>query len=476
MSKIVLIGIDGLDPLLLNRWKKHLPHFGALFKDGSEIVTESTFPPDSICAWTSIFAGENPVEHGLIESIDYLSGKKMSDDRARSGNFKGRTFWDIAGIHGKSVCVINHFMAYPAWEVNGVMVSGPVFEGGDISAYPETVSREYDFPPLGGIVEFPDEKGLGEFLVNTKKSTKQLADVSFKMYKDYKPDLFFVTFLTLDRVKHFLWRFTDKDDMYYPGVNPYEEAIKEFYVLFDTIIGNYREALADDTTLIVISDHGHRRRCSKCLNLNELLRIKGYIELSGGGALAVLKKVVEKAKVTTISFLSRMELQDWIYKIAKFVPNRKALKKSTYLIDKSSSAVTLSNLCGTNPFGGLNIRASTGEEYERLREKIIKDLLTFRSPDGAKVVKWASKRESVYSGQYIQRLPDILFELDDEYGVGMDLYTPLITENYTHRKISGGHKKEAVLLVYSHNANIHMIKRPKSVMGLKDYILNILNI
>lgn len=34
---------------------------------------------------------------------------------------------------GKKVFIFNPFMAYPAWNVNGLMICGPVFEGGDVS-------------------------------------------------------------------------------------------------------------------------------------------------------------------------------------------------------------------------------------------------------------------------------------------------------------------------------------------------------
>lgn len=475
MSKVVIIGIDGLDPFLLRKWKEKLPNINSMFNDVSDIIIESTFPPDSICAWASIFTGESPAEHGLIESINYLSDNKSRDDADKVVQIKGKTFWDIAGESGKKVCIINPFIAYPAWEVNGIMISGPVFEGGNISAYPEGILAGYKFPPIGGIVDFPEEKELGKFLLRTREVTEQLADVSLQIYKDHGHDLFFTTFLTLDRIKHFFWRFTDEEDIYFPGENPFKNAIKDFYVLFDSIIGGFREAMDDNTILMVISDHGHRRRCSKCLNLNEILRQKGYLETSGKGVSAVLKKILEMAKVRTISSLTNLGLQDWIYRIAKLIPNRKALKKSTYLIDKNSSRVTLSNLCGTNPYGGLDINASTDEEYERLREELITELTGLNAALGLPVIKWVGRREEIYYGKHKDRLPDVLFELDGEYGVGMDMFSPSVTRNYTHRKISGGHNREAVLLVASGGNKAENIKRPDSLINLKDYILKIID-
>lgn len=474
MSKVVIIGIDGLDPLLIDRWRKSLPNFSSIYNNLSEIIIESTFPPDSICAWTSIYTGENPAQHGLIESIDYLSGRKSNNDKDRVGYFKGRTFWDIVSNSGKKVCIINPFAAYPAWKVNGIMISGPVFEGGETIAYPEEVLKKYTLPPLGGMVDFPDRYELKEFVERTERLTIELGETGLKIYKDEKPDLFFLTFLTLDRIKHFLWRYTDEEDKYYPGDNDFKNSIKEFYIIFDSIIGGFKEALAEETVLLIISDHGHRRRCTKSLNLNEILRKKGYIKIYDSGLKGRIKKYIEMAKVFTLSTLSRYNLQDWIYRIARFVPQRKALKKSSYLIDKTGSLVSISNLCGANPYGGIDIMTDNSKEYERLREDIIKELEGINRAYGEEIIKWVKKREMVYSGVNSNKLPDILFELNENYGVGRDFFTKPITENYTHKKISGGHKREAVLLIYSNNDIIKNIPRPVSVTGLYEYILKII--
>jgi|Deesub1362A_J573_1020465.scaffolds.fasta_scaffold00252_40 predicted AlkP superfamily phosphohydrolase/phosphomutase len=470
MPKVVIIGIDGFDPLVLDRFRDSLLNLKRLYDDVSEITIESTFPPDSICAWASIYTGENPAEHGLVESIDYLSGKR-ADDKDRSSYLQGRTFWDIAGRKDRKVCIINPFIAYPAWEVNGIMISGPVFEGGETTAYPRDILKRYTLPPLGGMVDFPRRDELKDFVKRTEKITRWLGEVGLKIYLDEKPDLFFLTFLTLDRIKHFLWRYTDEDDRYYPGENEFKDVIKRFYILFDRIIGEFINNLYDDSILLVISDHGHRRRCTKSLNLNEILRKKGYINTAGG-----IKGIIERTKVLTIRTLSRYNLEDWIYRIARLMPHRKALKRSTYLIDTERSTVSLANLCGANPYGGIDISIDGYGELERLKKEIITTLYQINNEYGQRIIKWARLREEVYSGRNEDKLPDVLFELDEDYGVGRDFYTKPITENYTHKKISGGHKREAVFMVVNRSKDFNFVDIPLNILSIRDYILKILHI
>ena len=69
-----------------------------------------------------------------------------------------------------------------------------------------------------------------------------------------------------------------------------------------------------------------------------------------------------------------------------------------------------------------------------------------------------------------------MFELDEEYGVGMNMFTSAITPDYVHKKISGGHRREAVLLVYSKNRNIKNIRLPDSIIGIKNFILSIMDV
>ena len=81
-----------------------------------------------------------------------------------------------------------------------------------------------------------------------------------------------------------------------------------------------------------------------------------------------------------------------------------------------------------------------------------------------KVVRWALPRaEAVPAGARQEAYPDILFELDPAYGVSWSVFRPLFGPNVTHRKISGGHTRDGVLLTAGPLADGVVVKRRRVV-------------
>ena len=115
------------------------------------------------------------------------------------------------------MCVINPFLAYPAWDVNGVMIAGPVFVDGTASITGIDASDLPPLPQLGGIVTFPNKTTVGPFVEQTLADTRAQADFGRAVLTQVEPDLFFINLLTVDRIKHFLWRYRGSRGSDVPG-------------------------------------------------------------------------------------------------------------------------------------------------------------------------------------------------------------------------------------------------------------------
>ncbi|MFK5895093.1 MAG: hypothetical protein QM504_17915, partial [Pseudomonadota bacterium] len=158
---------------------------------------------------------------------------------------------------------------------------------------------------------------------------------------------------------------------------------------------------------------------------------------------------------------------------ARYVPNAKKLKKGEHLTGKNNTLVRASSFAGVNPFGGIRINKENTDNYDQLRKKIIAEFseLTF---EGKKIFNWIKPREEVYSGPQIEKYPDILFDMIPQLGTGMNMYTKLFTENPTHGKISGGHKRNGVFI--SNNPNINTDNFDFSIEQFHSFMLSCFDI
>ncbi len=450
MSKLVIIGIDGMDWPLLEPMLPELPALSGICSRGYAGEMLSVFPPDSIPSWVSIFTGQDPSEHGVLASIDYFK-KDVKQFSIDTSAFKGRTFWDLAGTIGKKVIVINPLLAYPPWKVEGVMASGPVFVSGETRIYPDEIGDRIGLPPLGGIVDFPEKSELASFAENTRKETGVIVDFTAKIMKSRPWDLVFISLLTLDRVMHFFWRYYDKNDPTHPRSNEHANVIRDFHGFLDACVAEIAAAAGEDTMIMIISDHGHGRRPPLLFNLNQLLLENGLLESRiSGPKIMSPRYMVERAKNFTLETLHRLDMEDLAYRFAHIFPWTRKLKKREFLTEPSSNIATASEFGGTNPFGGIEISkercSEKGLDYEELRDSIIRLLLDTKDDKNQRVFIWAKRREEIYNGRFIDKFPDILYEMEPSYGTNWSLHLPLITVNPRHRKISGGHRKNGVLI------------------------------
>lgn len=447
--KLLIIGIDGMDPVLLDRFCDRLPNLRSLQETTGAVQYESVFPPDSVPAWVSFFTGLNPAEHGVMEYVDQLA--PAGTGGVAADRFRGRTFWDLAGQAGKRVMIVNPFLAYPPWPVSGIMASGPAFVQGEVRVDPQDDALLHPLPFMGGYSEFPGESELAKFFDQAERDTRELADYAGRVWEDLRPDLAFVSFLTLDRIQHFLWRYSDPQDPTYPGRTGFTDAVFRFYVLLDEIVGSLRAMAGQDVATLVMSDHGHGRRCTRLININEILRREGLLACQGAAHAWSGRRLIERMKNAALTYAHRWHLEKLLQRAAKRIPNKKAFKRGDHIIDKERSLAFLSDFDGANPFGGicLTAAATSRADREALITRLLELLRELHHSAGLPrpVVRWAKRREQIYSGTYLNKYPEVVFELDPDFGVNWSLFAPAVVPNPRHRTLSGGHLKPGVLLV-----------------------------
>ncbi len=457
---LIVLGVDGLDWEYVDAHRAELPTLAGW---PQLQPLRSVFPPDSIAAWTTIFTGIGPGDHGFLDSIDYLSRRPASAAEAAGKTLAHATFWDEASRRGETVCVINPFLAHPAWDVNGLMLSGPVFVSGEVSVTGRDLNELEPVPELGGIVNFPTARTMGPFIDETLAMTREQSDFGLRMLELTRPDLFFLNLLTIDRLQHFVWRFADPEDPTYPGPNPHGQALAESYRMIDRIAAEYGER----GRVLVISDHGHGRRPTRMVFIDEALRRAGLLSEARKGPKVLSRSYwLERAKRRGLELSYRWSLEEPAYRLGRRLPGRKAIKESSFSSDADASPARLSRTFGRNRHSGVEL----GHDTPEARRAALDVLAALRDPKtGEGVVDWAVGREEVVRGERADRYPEILFRLREGYGVDYGIYGDLFGPDANHRRVSGGHREHGVLA-----ASFAASSPPEGIDGIHDFVLSVL--
>ena len=93
-----------------------------------------------------------------------------------------------------------------------------------------------------------------------------------------------------------------------------------------------------------------------------------------------------------------------------------------------------------------------------------------------KIVEWIVKREELYSGEYIDNYPDILFELKEDFGAGIMTPAELFDKSMSHNIAPGCHKQHHATFLISDANNKRLSKNNMKLMDVTPTILDILGI
>jgi predicted AlkP superfamily phosphohydrolase/phosphomutase len=148
VARTVVIGFDGFDPVLAERWmdEGRLPHFAALRAQGHYQRLATSNPPQSPVAWAGFATGHGPGEHGIFDflrrapgsySIDFSIAEQMPpkhvlplfgwriplDEGELRNRRQGTPFWLDAERAGQRSTVLRVPVTYPPDPVSQ-MISG----------------------------------------------------------------------------------------------------------------------------------------------------------------------------------------------------------------------------------------------------------------------------------------------------------------------------------------------------------------
>ncbi len=289
-GRIIVLGLDGMDPravdLLMSEGK--MPNFARLRQEGAYGRFLSSKPMLSPMLWTTIATGRPPTEHGIghFVAVDQSSGDSLP---VTSEMRQVKALWNILSDHDKKVAVVGWWATWPAEQVNGFVVSDHtcyhfLFREGE--AGPED-NAAVTYPPelfgrLKSLVRRPGDLSLEEaakFIQVNQEEFSQPFDfnedvshfkwafataesyrkIGLQLWQEERPDLLMVFVEATDSVSHLfghLFRAGELAGELAEQQKKFGNAVEQMYLYADRLVGEYMEVMDDNTTLVVLSDHG----------------------------------------------------------------------------------------------------------------------------------------------------------------------------------------------------------------------------
>ncbi|MDD5750403.1 MAG: alkaline phosphatase family protein [Candidatus Pacebacteria bacterium] len=397
--KLIALGLDGAGFNLLQPWidKGLLPNLATIQKKGFSCPLEVCLPPVTSPNWKCFSTGRNPGKLGVFwwESID-IEKRKISVPA--SGDFHGREVWDILGEAGYKVGVLNMPTCYPPREVNGFMVAGgpDALESG--FAWPKELEsklkEKYQWRCLPRSINFladGNQAALREIYDLVEKRFTAAIDLA----KEYRLDFLQLTVYLVNVLRHH----------FAAG----EEILKAWQII-DQGIGKMTEEFPE-ADWIIFSDHGSGEIKVK-FNVNQWLKSEGYLVLKDGDKdfqkSFLLKLGFNQGNLSRLA--SRLGLKDFLKKhFGRFkfvVPAESgAMQKSAKeaLIDWERSSAIASGQ------GPIYINPELETMNPDLKTKIVERLEKLEH-NGVKIAKKVYRKEEIYSGEFLDKAPDLIID------------------------------------------------------------------
>ncbi|HEX9311877.1 MAG TPA: alkaline phosphatase family protein, partial [Actinomycetota bacterium] len=379
----------------------------------------SSVPPISAAAWVSFLLGAGPGSHGILDfrTVDARRYEGSTGHVVTSNDYPKRTVFDVAGSAGLRVASVRVPMTFPAWPVNGVLVSGPPTpDDRRLFCEPADLARTLEVGELdigNRLLEYPAAR-QAEILRLQLERSEQLA---LRVFGLERFELTMIAVNTPDNAHHCFWPLLDGTPH-----NP----VARFYAEVDRFVGAM--VTADDWDLVVVmSDHGGGPRPARRLAVN------GWL-----AGLALLRP--RSGPRTTLSRLATVgkSHRRLVRLVRRWAPAR--MQRTVSGLTQFAGAVdwpatTAFGVHLFHPFFGVEINV-VGREPEgsvapsdlpRVRREVV-DVLRTSSGDLGLPVEAVMTREQAFGEDADPRLPDVVLRLtDDAEGVNV-VDGPLVSD------------------------------------------------
>jgi predicted AlkP superfamily phosphohydrolase/phosphomutase len=476
-GKLVLIGLDGATFRVLRPLVDAgvMPTVARFMREGAWGNLLSTRPPVTCPAWPTMFTGVNPGKHGVF-SFSYRDSETGRMRTASSADVRAPRIWDMIGDAGKRVAILNVPITFPAERVNGTMLTG--FVSPDESphiTWPASLRQELrdEFTNLclnWDVLGYrPRERGRRERHIRRINELMALRSREFEhIVGRNECEFCFLVHEYPDRVHHLFYHILDPVCLPHrsPDNRTALQLLHEGYRALDDSLARLAERFGEHTNYMLVSDHGFDG-VTRWVYMNNLLEQHDLLALKGFKTWADVVSRRLNVPASTRQWLGLEQREAWHRQDPFCAPLLDYGRTKAFAGPQLEHAIHV-NVRGRCPEGIVE----PGEEYEKVRREVIQVLQKATDPEtGKRVFDGAWAREELYSGQYIENAPDVIYELAPGYMVSnASLPSSLLRGRFLRRlragwDVSGYHRPEGILIGFG--------PAFRSAQGLKSSILDV---
>ncbi|MFW9866934.1 MAG: alkaline phosphatase family protein [Candidatus Thorarchaeota archaeon] len=416
LIKNIIIGIDGgtfnhIIPLLR---KNLLPNFETLIKKGFYSYLKVTVPPVTIPSFPCIFSGLT------VEDLGYCTFVIPSKGIFSSDLWKQKS---VLSINNLKVFSLNLPSSYPAWEINGEMITGLMS------------------PHLNSKICFP--QSLIKTIPNNWIIDGINIDQTFQAF-NMKKEYFYEQLKRDFDLLIYVIRIPDCAS-HHPKIRLKNttKAIEKGYIEIDKFFGDILNKI-DFDNLFVISDHGLKLYQYE-FNIKRFLERKGLIFQNKDRVSKILSILIKISGYFNYKFLNTTymhnKFKDLIKKIKIFKSNHETESNSTKFIHFYSN------------YGGIFLSKDDKGKRDRIRRvllnsKYVKEVLIYNSPS----------------------LPDLIVILKDKY-----LYSVKSSIFIQNRFNSINHSEKGIFIAFGKNIRNEFMKETNYI-DFAPTLLNLYNL
>ncbi len=283
-NKVLLVGWDAAD------WKTigplmdagRMPALQSMVEGGVSGNLSTLHPVLSPILWTSIATGKRPFDHGVLGfSEPTADGKGVQPISVLAR--KTKAIWNILNQHQQRSLVVGWWPSHPAEPINGVMVSnhyqtalGPLENGwpmapaivhppekrealAELRFHPDEHLPQHILPfvPRAAGIDHEKDRRLASCLKTVCEATSIHACAT-ELLEQEEWDFAAVYHDAIDHFGHGFMKYHPPklDRISEKDFELYNNVVTAGYLYHDMMLGRLLELVDDDTTVILVSDHG----------------------------------------------------------------------------------------------------------------------------------------------------------------------------------------------------------------------------